>query len=287
MNSLFWNVRGILAPGRKANILDVLAKTHASIIGFQETKQSSFSDSFLKSLAGNKNFSWNLLPSEGSAGGILMGVDADIFDIISWDVRDFSVSCIVSIKSSGTQARFITVYGSPYEEGKEDFLSELHGLFIDNPIPTLIGGDFNLVRSCKDKNNGNVNQKWCDNFNAWVEIWSLLEVKLSGRKFTWANNQADLIMSTIDRIFCSTEFEAMFPLGAAQALPRLGSDHTPILWESGVGHVPTPPSYRFEKWWLLRADFRDMVTKSWNASTKSTFAIGIWQEKTRRFRKTL
>lgn len=135
-------------------------------------------------------------------------------------------------------------------------------------------------------NNGKVNQKWCNNFNAWIEIWSLLEIKLSSRKFTWANNQDNLVMSTIDRIFCTTDIDSFFPLGSAQALPRLGSDHTPILWESGVGLTPKSSSYKFEKWWLLREEFRDLVVRSWSAPTKSTTAISIWQEKTRRFRKS-
>ena len=77
-------MRGIAAPGRKALILETMAKTHASIVGFQETKKEEFSDSFLKSLVGNRNFSWHHLPAQGSAGGILMGVDLDLFDVISW-----------------------------------------------------------------------------------------------------------------------------------------------------------------------------------------------------------
>ena len=79
MNVCFWNPRGVQAPGRKYAILDLFSKTHANIVGFQETKKESFSDSYLKSLVGNNFFDWKHLPSQGSAGGILMGVDTDIF----------------------------------------------------------------------------------------------------------------------------------------------------------------------------------------------------------------
>ena len=65
----------------------------------------------------------------------------------------------------------------------------------------LIGGDFNLVRSPEDKSNRNVDFRWIDRFNPWVELWALMEIGLSGRAFTWGNNQEDLIMSRIDRIF--------------------------------------------------------------------------------------
>ena len=85
MNCLFLNVRGINATRRKPFILDTLAKTQASIVAFQETKKEEYSDSYLKSISANKKFNWHHLPAKGSVGGILVGVDVDLFDIISWD----------------------------------------------------------------------------------------------------------------------------------------------------------------------------------------------------------
>jgi hypothetical protein len=57
-------------------------------------------------------------------------------------------------------------------------------------------------------------------------------------------------------------------------------------WDSSLNQVPIPSSYKFEKWWLLREDFSELVTKNWNSPTKSKTAIDTWQEKVRRFRKT-
>jgi endonuclease/exonuclease/phosphatase family metal-dependent hydrolase len=98
--------------------------------------------------------------------------------------------------------------------------------------PCLIG-DFNLVRSQKDKSNENVNWKWCDRFNEWVDKHSLIEICLQGRAFTWTKNQENAVMANLDRVFCSTDFDSRFPLGSARALPRAISDHIPILWEFG------------------------------------------------------
>jgi hypothetical protein len=77
----------------------------------------------------------------------------------------------------------------------------------------MIGGDFNLVRYQSDKSNGVIDFKWADKFNVWVEMWALVEIGLAGRSFTWGNNQSNMIMSKIDRIFCNTSFEALFLLG--------------------------------------------------------------------------
>lgn len=43
------------------------------------------------------------------------------------------------------------VYGSPYDEGKMDFLLELEGLLDKLDVRTVIGGDFNIVTTAREK----------------------------------------------------------------------------------------------------------------------------------------
>lgn len=163
----------------------------------------------------------------------------------------------------------IVVYGSPYEEGQF--------FYINWQGPTIVGDDFNLVRYHRDKSNENVDIKWCENFNEWVGIWHFIEIHLSGRQFTWANNQDNLVLSKIDIIFCSTEIDKIFPLANAKALPRIGSDHAPILWDSGEDHPPRKASFKFEKWWLDREDFKKVVIKAWSIKNTGRNAIDNWQ----------
>ena len=71
----------------------------------------------------------------------------------------------------------------------------------------------------------------------------------------------------------------------ARALPRLGSDHTPILWESGCGQIPKKGSFKFEKWWSTRPDFIDIVTKAWSCEKRARNVVDVWQNKLRLFRR--
>ena len=167
MNCLNCNIRGMTTTGRKPTIIDTIGRTKASIVCFQETKEETITDSFLKSLVGNIIFCWNMIPSTGSAGGILMGVDLDLFDVLAWEFRQSSIACQVKFKPKDLTLTFVSVYGSPYEEGKEEFISELHSILMNTSGPLLIGGDFNLVRYQVEKSNGNDNQKWWDKFNSW------------------------------------------------------------------------------------------------------------------------
>jgi hypothetical protein len=45
------------------------------------------------------------------------------------------------------------------------------------------------------------------------------------------------------------------------ALPRGISDHTPLLVDTG-DNQSFGKKFRFEKWWLERANFREIVSKA-------------------------
>jgi hypothetical protein len=130
-----------------------------------------------------------------------------------------------------------------------------------------------------------VDLRWCEKINDWVDRHSLMEINLLGRSFTWSNNQENQILSHIDRIFCSTEFNEAFPLATAKALPRNPSDHVPILWESGIDQSKNRYRFKFENWWLQHSGFGEVVQNVWSKKTKGKSAIDRWQEKVRMFRR--
>jgi GTP-dependent phosphoenolpyruvate carboxykinase len=108
---------------------------------------------------------------------------------------------------------------------------------------------------------------------------------LLGRCFTWSNNQENPILSHIDRIFCSTEFDEKFPLAIAKALPINPSDHVPILWEFGLGNALKKPRFKFENWWLQHDEFAYVVDKVSNSQVSRDTVVERWQNKVRKFRR--
>jgi hypothetical protein len=71
--------------------------------------------------------------------------------------------------------KLIVVYGSPYDESKNEFVDELHMVMGDGNDPVILGGDYNLVRSQKEKSNGVVNYNHNSLFNEWIEKWGLMD----------------------------------------------------------------------------------------------------------------
>src|SRR5438132_10741709 len=82
----------------------------------------------------------------------------------------------------------MAVYGPAQDEFKYAFLKELVRACQHNPLPTLIGGDFNIMRSSKEKNKDRFSNRWLFLFNIVIDSFDLREINLTGRQFTWANS---------------------------------------------------------------------------------------------------
>lgn len=67
-------------------------------------------------------------------------------------------------------------------------------------------------------------------------------------------------------------------------LPRVGSDHTPLVLDTRTRKVSSPKMFRFEKWWLSQPDFKHLIIDTWNIASHATSSIENWQFKTRLLR---
>jgi hypothetical protein len=67
----------------------------------------------------------------------------------------------------------MVVYGPAWDDFKLAFLAELVRTCQQNTLPTLIGGDFNILRSSKDKNNDRYINPWSFLFNAVIDSFDL------------------------------------------------------------------------------------------------------------------
>jgi hypothetical protein len=104
----------------------------------RKQKKAIIDDRIMKNI--NKYMDWNFLPADGTAGGILVGFKSNVFEIVSWQNFKFSVTAIVRNIKDKVTWRFIAVYGSPYEEHKLEFLTEMDLVMDKWQGPTLLGG---------------------------------------------------------------------------------------------------------------------------------------------------
>jgi hypothetical protein len=89
----------------------------------------------------------------GRSGGILLGVNATVLDLSLIVEGGFYIKFHIYDKVDKFKWILMAVYGLAQDEFKIVFLSELVRACQQNPLPMLIGGDFNILRNSKEKNN--------------------------------------------------------------------------------------------------------------------------------------
>lgn len=94
-------------------------------------------------------------------------------------------------------------------------------------------------------------------------------------------------MPRLDRIFVTTDLDRIFLLAMVKALCKEGSDHTPLVVDLGDNTAACKKRFRFEKWWLERVDFKEIVVKIWNLPCNESDPIDVWQFRMRSFSKAV
>jgi exonuclease III len=285
MRGAIWNIRGLNKASRIKCLNDFIMNNKLDFVGIQETKKPDFPSNLLNLI--DRRMEWIVLPARGTAGGILVGLKAEVFEVMEWKLYDYCVSVIVKNQLDSMVWRLIVTYGSPYEEKKIEYITELHSVMSNWDGPTLIGGDFNLVRSQNEKSNGVINYGHAELFNEWVNRWGLIENKDSCRYFTWSNNHACPIMTVLDRIFVSTEWDIKYPMASVTLLSRCVSDHSPLLIQFGDKRKIGDQVFKFKKWWLEVEGFDELVAKAWETKCPSSIPVEVCQFKVRLLRKRI
>jgi hypothetical protein len=68
----------------------------------------------------------------------------------------------------------------------------------------------------------------------------------------------------LDRVLVSASWEGRFTLVSLCAETRIGSDHTPLILDSGDEIPPRSSRFIFENGWLLVQGFKDLLRAKWS-----------------------
>jgi hypothetical protein len=272
MKDFFWNSNGLRDPQKP--------KHNLHFIALLETRRSEFMTSFLKNLCTGRDFLWHTMTPIGRSGGMLVGVDLQLFDIGAIDEGDFYVKFHLCNKLDSFKWALVAMYDPAQHDHKEIFLAELVNLCSHENLPIMIGGDFNIMTSSEEKNNDRFNSRWPFLFNAIFDGLNLRELEMSGRKYTWENDLSMPTYEKLDHVLVTTEWEEKISLTKVQALPRAISDHTPLMLYSGKTSTSgNATSFKFECGWLLQDGFVEMIRKFCSSHMEGNTPIERWQGK--------
>jgi hypothetical protein len=116
----------------------VSREQNLSFIALSETGQKCFHDSVLRNLCGGHNFIWHCKEPRGRSGGILLGIDLDVFDIGAIDEGDFYVKFYLCTKEDSFNWALVAIYGPAQVDQKEHFLPESVHLYSHEQLSCLV-----------------------------------------------------------------------------------------------------------------------------------------------------
>ncbi|KAL4346268.1 hypothetical protein GQ457_17G013020 [Hibiscus cannabinus] len=156
----------------------------------------------------------------------------------------------------------IFIYASP-EMGKRRLLwDQLKALEPLQGEPWVLGGDLNVIGSSDERKGGSLGQSGvCSHFCDFMLNSGLLEMGFNGPQFTWRRGT---LFQRLDRCLCNRSWYVHFARSEVFHLPKLGSDHRPIMLDSGVdfrdkGNRP----FHYVVAWNEHEDFVDMLASVW------------------------
>jgi mannosylglycoprotein endo-beta-mannosidase len=196
---------------------------------------------------------------------MLLGFRDSSFEVGAIDRGRFFICTDIICRADRLRCRVMGIYGPADHSRSAEFLQEVTSKVNSSTVPIIMGGDFNLIRAAHDKNNDRINWSRMDLFNEHIAAWGLREIPRTGARYTWTNKQLNPVRCVLDRVFISPELELHFPLCAVAAETSLGSDHTPLVFDSGEGIPPKSNRFFFESSWLELHGFQDNLQAVWLA----------------------
>ncbi|KAJ9545225.1 hypothetical protein OSB04_024932 [Centaurea solstitialis] len=234
-----------------------------SFLCLQETKVVIEHEWQVKSVWGGNNLGFAALDSSGNSAGILTVWNDNLFKLQSSFKQEGFVAVLGLWQGNNAKLGVINVYAPQNARRKKELWENISRVMrLDTEAAWIVCGDFNEVRSADERKGSTFDPLGARCFNSFISSAGLSEFSLGGRKFTWMNADCSKL-SKLDRFLASVDFVALWPSAHSLALPRIYSDHCPILLDCGrVDFGPTP--FKLFNSWLAKPGFEDLVRGRWN-----------------------
>ncbi|KAL8542641.1 hypothetical protein ACS0TY_003502 [Phlomoides rotata] len=124
---------------------------------------------------------------------------------------------------------------------------------------------------------------------AFLDEAHLHDMDTAGPQFTWVTRRSNhgYMVARLYRVLVNDDFLDFWNSTSATVLPRISSDHHPILLrlQDSSGQVVRP--FRFQHMWTTYPSFTHMVSTSWAQHTTASSLIQLVTKKLKRLKATL
>lgn len=192
----------------------------------------------------------HIVDANGFSGGIWLLWNCSNIQLNIVACSSQSISAMIT---QGTSPWILTVaYAHPCPGIRKSLWNYLDGVSSTNNLPWLVTGDFNEIIDESEKKGGRAAH--CNSgFADWIGRHHLVDLGFSGAEFTWCkkNIHGETLWERLDRGLCNITWRLKFPEGFVRHLPRVKSDHCPILISLNSAQCPRSEFkiFRFQAMW--------------------------------------
>ncbi|KAF5795213.1 putative Endonuclease/exonuclease/phosphatase superfamily [Helianthus annuus] len=177
------------------------------------------------------------------------------------------------IVGNSQDINIINIYAPHSVSGKKSLWNSLKESISGGEGRWILPGDFNTVRFPEERKNSAFNRSCAIDFNEFIFLVGLEEYSMRGRSFTFQAPNSNKL-SKIDRVLVCKGFSDKWPGACLRALPRIHSDHSPLILRTNClnfGHKP----FKFFNSWLEVEGFDNLVENALNSFVKSSIHSDI------------
>ncbi|XP_061343759.1 uncharacterized protein LOC133289777 [Gastrolobium bilobum] len=275
MNGLVWNCRGAAKKPFKSTLRNFTKKYKVGLAAILEPIISGAISLRRINQLGFK--SYLIEDAIGYMGGIWLLWNKDQFSIELIEKSNQLIH-VNYFDSNGMNFVLTVVYASPREEVRQDLWKDLRRISSNLSKPWMVMGDFNEIMYAREKKGGiPVNLSRCLNFVGVLDGYNLMDIGCAGSKFTWRGAKClhlERVFKRLDRVCANASWRTIFGEAKARTLPRLNSDHNPIL----LSLYPTESNwrerpFRFLAAWQDHVNFIPFLKSTWNINSNIFAAL--------------
>lgn len=294
MKILSWNVRGAAHPNLKTTLMDMVRRDKPEIIFLLETRLPASRREEIKDLI--KYNSSQGIDAHGFSGGIWFLWDSTRVSVDLLPSGGQAFHAMIQVISNPQFKEFSWllsgVYASPDLETRNLLWDELRTIADNYSGPWVAIGDFNEIISHSEKSGGRAPiPSRLAGYRDIINYCDFLDLGFTGPQFTWTNKRDGrcLIKQRIDRAWANPSWKALFPNSELFHLPRVHSDHCPLLLNLDFfDFTPRNRKFRLEKFWLGHPEFKTLVEHHWgenednvlSCSKKLAISLKKWAKRT-------
>ncbi|XP_022040875.1 uncharacterized protein LOC110943434 [Helianthus annuus] len=247
-----------MGGGLKSGWIKDLKREHGvNFLAIQETKQSVVSRFDISKFWGKGSYGSESVDSTRLSGGLLCIWDDNLFNLSESSKERNYIFLRGSLVGCNSMLNILNVYTPQGIQAKTELWEALSVLVNSKDGMWVVGGDFNAVRSREERRNCSFKPACANNFNTFIFDSVLLEYNMRGCAFTWRSYNGKK-KSKIDRFLVNYEFFNAWPEASLLVLPRLWSDHSPLILASKTVNFKVR-SFRFFNSWLSKDGFKEVV----------------------------